>query len=102
MRDKTTQADLRKAKYDGVWKLEKDSAFYSKRYRDTENLKSPLMVLPSGTVVHVEKVYRRGRAALLCHIDQNGNVWWSWTHASEYENTRQSLDKPRSSARSEA
>ena len=80
-----TQADLREALRLGYWTVEKDSAFYIKRYYDSGDLKRPSVVVKAGTVVHVNKVYRRGRAALLCYIDRSGKVWWSWTHATEYE-----------------
>jgi hypothetical protein len=88
MRTTITQGDLRVADRTGVWTLERDALFYLRRYHDTDQLKGPGMVLKAGTHVHVEKVYRRGRAALLCYIDRTGKVWWSWTHATEYEQSQ--------------
>ena len=83
-----TQADLREALRLGYWTIERNSEFYIKRYYISGELKRPGMVLKAGTLVHVNKVYRRGRAALLCYIDTSGKVWWSWTHATQYEPAR--------------
>lgn len=80
-----TQSDLRQAKAVGVWILDKDSAFYLKRWRPGDELRAPKMVLKRDVLVNVEKVYRRGRAALLRYTDRSGKVWWSWIHATEYE-----------------
>ena len=80
--DPVTRDSLVAARKSGVWTLRKDSEFYLRR-REDDDLKRPGMVLKAGTVVHVHKVYRRGRAALLCYIDRTGKVWWSWTHATE-------------------
>lgn len=76
--------DLRLAHKRGYLTLEKASAFKMKRYYGgSDDLYGPQMVLKAGTVVHVVKVYRRGRAALLQYIDTTGKVWWSWTHAKD-------------------
>ena len=83
---KITMQDLREAKERGEWTLKRDSLFYLRRYGD--DLKRPGVVIKAGTVVAVEKVYRRGRAALLRYVDITGKVWWSWTHAQEYEPPR--------------
>lgn len=88
IKSKVTQADLRDAKKAGVWILRNDSMFYLNR-RENDDLKRPGMVIKAWTPVHVEKVSRRGRAALLCYIDRSGKVWWSWTHATELEPPRQ-------------
>lgn len=80
-----TQADLRKAHRLGFWTIDKPSAFYLVRGHLTGLLGKPSVVVKAGTTVHVAKVYRRGRAALLSYIDRSGKVWWSWTHATEYE-----------------
>ena len=80
--------DLRAAKQCGHWILQRDSAFYLQRHNDTNDLKQPTVVIKSGTVVEVEKLYRRGRAAMLRYTDRSGKVWWSWTHASEFEAPR--------------
>ena len=93
MRTKITMAELRDALKANQWTIEKDSAFYLKHYQDTGELKKPMVVIKSGTVVGVEKVYRRGRAALLRYTDTSGKIWWSWTHASEYEAPRQYVRK---------
>lgn len=78
--------DLRDAKRLGRWQIEKDSLFFLNRYGD--DLKRPGVVIKSGTVVEVEKLYRRGRCAMLKYTDRTGKVWWSWTHATEYEPVR--------------
>ena len=78
--------NLRDAKRLGRWQIEKDSLFFLRNYGD--ELKHPGVVIKSGTVVEVEKLYRRGRCALLKYTDRTGKVWWSWTHASEYEPVR--------------
>jgi hypothetical protein len=96
-----TMQDLRTALKCDRWKLEKDTAFHLKRYNDTGTLRPPRVVIKAGTVVGVEKVYRRGRAALLRYTDRTGKVWWSWTHAGEYEPPRkyvrrQSSENPQS------
>jgi hypothetical protein len=78
--------DLRDAKRLGRWQIEKDSLFFIHNYGG--ELKRPGVVIKSGTVVEVEKLYRRGRCALLKYTDRSGKVWWSWTHASEYEPVR--------------
>lgn len=80
---KITMQDLREAKRVNRYVVEKPSAFYLNRIGD--DLKKPSVVLRSGTVVEVVKVYRRGRAALLRYVDRSGKTWWSWTHATEYE-----------------
>lgn len=80
-----TQEQLRNAREAGVWTVDKDSAFYMHRSPDSSFLRRPSVVVKAGTVVHVHKVYRRGRAALLCYMDRTGKVWWSWTHATKYE-----------------
>ncbi len=82
---KVTQSDLREAKQRGTWILSKDSEFYIKRLRESDYLKRPAVVIKEGTIVHVEKVWRRGRAALLRYVDRSGKTWWSWTHATEFE-----------------
>ena len=86
MRTKITMQELRDAKQRGKWKIEKDSMFFLHRYADA--LKRPSVVIKSGTTVDVEKLYRRGRCALLKYTDRSGKVWWSWTHASEFEAPR--------------
>jgi hypothetical protein len=87
-----SQEDLRNAKKVGVWTLKKDTQFRLKRNYETDDLKMPCVVIKEGTVVHVDKVYCRGRAALLCYIDRTGKVWWSWTHASIYEKKGNTLN----------
>jgi len=81
MRTEIKEEDLRRAKELGHWTLDNDSQFRLRRHYDTDSLHPPNLILKAGTVVHVVKVYRRGQAALLSHIDANGTVWWSWTHA---------------------
>ena len=88
MRTKITMQDLRDAKRLGRWQLEEDSMFYLRRGNESDDLFKPGVVIKEGTVVEVEKLYRRGRCALLKYTDRSGKVWWSWTHASEYEPTR--------------
>ena len=78
--------DLRNAKRLGRWQLENKHEFYLNRYGD--DLKRPGVAIKAGTVVEVEKLYRRGRCAMLKYTDVTGQVWWSWTHATEYEPTR--------------
>ena len=82
-----TQEDLRRAHRAGVWMVEKPSAFFLNCGRLTGDLFGPRITLKPRTFVFVSKVYRRGRAALLCYIDKSGKVWWSWTHATVYEQT---------------
>ncbi len=88
-----TQQDLRDARKAGVWQLWKDAQFRITRHRDTDDLKPPSVVIKAGTFVYVEKVYRKGRAALLCYIDKTGKVWWSWTHATVYEPKIENLSR---------
>lgn len=76
-----TREELRNARERGFLELDKPSAFYEYRGRFTDELLKPSITLCAGVVVHVHKVYNRGKAALLCHIDDSGKVWWSWTHA---------------------
>ena len=83
---KITMQQLRDAKKVGKWKLLRDVMFYLNRYGD--QLVKPTVVIKSGTVVEVESIYRRGRCALLKYTDITGKVWWSWTHASEFEPPR--------------
>jgi hypothetical protein len=84
----TTQQDLRDAKKAGVWTLKRNSAFCLRRSPGSDNLRGPTAVLKAGTVVRVEKIYRRGRAAPLCYPHPSGEGWWSWTHAAVYEPPR--------------
>lgn len=86
MSAKITMQELRDAKQSGHWRLERASMFYLRRYGD--ELRKPTVVIKEGTTVDVEKLYRRGRCALLKYTDHTGKVWWSWTHASEYEEPR--------------
>lgn len=72
---------LRDALADNRWTLDKDALFYLYRRRN-DDLRKPTVVIRKGTIVNVEKVYRRGRAALLKYTDRTGKVWWAWTHAS--------------------
>jgi hypothetical protein len=84
---KITMQDLRNAKRLGRWQIEKDSMFYLRR-NDADDLFKPGVVIKSGTVAEVVKIHRRGRCALLKYTDRTGKVWWSWTHATEYEPPR--------------
>lgn len=86
MNNKITMQELRNAMRLGRWQLEQDAMFYSRRVGD--NLKRPEIVIKSGVVVEVLEIYRRGRAALLRHVDASGQAWLSWTHASHYEKPR--------------
>ncbi len=86
MKIKITMQELRDAKKSGQWTLERAQLFFINRYGDF--LKRPGVVIKAGTVVDVVKLYRRGRCALLKYTDRTGKIWWSWTHASEYEPTR--------------
>lgn len=90
---KTTMAHLRNAKRLGRIQLQKDSMFYQRRYSDSGQLRKPTIVVEAGVVVEVEKLYRRGRAALLKHTDSTGVVWWSWTHAEVFEPVRKHTRK---------
>lgn len=86
---KVTMLNLRNAKRLGRMQLTKSSMFYQRRSSDSGRLRGQTIIVEAGRVVEVEKLYRRGRAALLKHTDAGGTVWWSWTHATEFEPVRQ-------------
>ncbi len=74
-----TKTQLQWAHKIGQWMLKKDTEFYIRRLSD-DRLVRPAVVLKSGTVVEVIKLYRKGEAALLKYTDKSGKIWWSWTH----------------------
>lgn len=84
---KVTMQDLRDA-YKSGWAItDKDRMFFL-RQRSNGDCHGPTVILKRGTKVKVEKIYRRGRAALLQYTDRSGKVWRSWTHATEFEPVR--------------
>jgi hypothetical protein len=87
MRRRITMAELREALKAGKWTLERDSMFFLRR-GSQDHLYRPSVVIKADVDVEVEKVYRRGRCALLKYVDRTGKTWWSWTHATEYERPR--------------
>lgn len=69
-------------------------AFYLRRCSVTDELRPPQMIVKKGTTVFVKKVWRRGRAALVCYLDRTGKAWWAWIHATEFEPPRPRQKQP--------